>query len=391
MRSAFLLPIGVAAIFAAATLAGCVGGTDGDEAGSGLRPLALPKLSFTEVAGGLMNPVFVTHAGDGSGRLFIAEQRGMVWVWEDGKRLEEPFLNATHLTVAQGEQGFFSIAFDPKFGENGRVYASYTDLEGNSIVARYEIDPADPNRLDPESAVQVLRVVQPYEDHNGGLIVFGPDGYLWMSLGDGGSIGDPHNNAQNLDRLLGKILRIDVSGEDEYEIPPDNPFAKGGRGRGEVWSYGLRNPWRFSFDRETGDLYIGDVGQHAIEEINFEPAPLKGGVNYGWSAWEGRDRYQASRTALKPEYPVAQYTHDEGCSVTGGSVYRGKEISGLEGIYLFGDFCTGALWGLKREGGDWALGRFNKTPFMISSFGEDEAGELYLVDYGGTVQRITAG
>lgn len=363
---------------------------------------------------GLEEPVYVTHAGDGSGRLFIVERRGKVRMFARGRLAEEPFADLSSLITHRGaEQGLLGMAFSPLYPEEPFVFFSYTARDGSSVLARFRVDPGDPGRVEPASREELLRVPQPYSNHNGGHIAFGPDGYLYFGLGDGGSAGDPQGNAQNPGLLLGKILRLDVSeegrdkpeanraqsreeeGREEkgYRLPPDNPFAGRPGWRPEIWALGLRNPWRFSFDRVTGDLYIADVGQDSREEINFEPAGSPGGRNYGWNAWEGTLRY---RTDVKPgtpvTFPVAEYaTRQEGCSVTGGYVYRGRRIPVLWGIYIFGDFCSGRIWGLRRTGGAWKMGRLLDTEARISSFGEDEEGELYVVDYGGRVLSFVPG
>ncbi len=355
---------------------------------------AFPGFDLAPLVQGLREPLYVTHAGDGSGRLFIVERRGTVRIWRDGRLLPEPFADLGPLVATGGpEQGLLSIAFHPDFARNGRVFASYTDRDGHSVVARYRVRADDPDRLDPGSAEMVLRVEQPYANHNGGLILFGPDGYLYVGLGDGGWAGDPHGHGQNRNTLLGALLRLDVDGERGYAIPADNPFARGG-GRPEIWAFGLRNPWRFSFDRETGDLYIGDVGQDAREEIDFQPAGDRGGRNYGWSVWEGTRRFRPDREPVSEvTFPVAEYDNlEDGCAVTGGYVYRGQAVPALRGVYVFGDFCSGTIWGLRRGGdGRWRKAELLRTDLRIASFGEDEAGELYVVDYRGAVYRFVPG
>ena len=340
---------------------------------------------------GLDQPVGLVNAGDGSGRLFILEQAGRIRVVQNGNPSPDPFLDITSKVSCCGERGLLGLAFHPDYQQNGEFYINYTDLNGNTVIARYHVSGDDPNRADPESEEVLLHVDQPYPNHNGGETVFGPDGYLYLGLGDGGSAGDPQGHAQSLDTLLGKILRIDVNGGDPYAIPPDNPFADGG-GKPEIWAYGLRNPWRFSFDRATGDVYIGDVGQASWEEIDYLPAGSPGGTNFGWNYREGKHPYEGTPPAgLDLTDPAAEYGHDQGCSVTGGVVYRGENLTDWQGIYLFGDYCSGLVWGLMKGGdGAWTDQVLFQTGAQITSFGEDESGEVYLTDHSGTVYRLEA-
>ncbi len=276
--------------------------------------------------------------------------------------------------------------FIRNFAGNGQLFVDYTDVNGNTVVSRFLADPTA-NQVDPSSEKVLLRVDQPYANHNGGQLAFGPDGFLYIGLGDGGSAGDPLGAGQRLDTLLGKILRLDVDEGDPYAIPPDNPLTGQADARPEIWAYGLRNPWRFSFDRATGEMWIGDVGQNQYEEIDLQPAGL-GGLNYGWNEMEGLHEYRSGyREGLT--LPVWEYDHAQGCSVTGGYVYRGQALPALRGVYLFGDYCSGTLWALARtsEGG-WNGVALLATGLSISSFGEDEAGEVYVVDLGGSVYRI---
>jgi len=255
-------------------------------------------------------------------------------------------------------------------------------VNGDTAVVRYSVS-ADPNRADPASAKVILQVNQPFANHNGGHLVFGPDGYLYIGLGDGGSGGDPQGNGQNLNALLGKMLRIDIDHGDPYAIPLDNPFVGRSDARPEIWAYGLRNPWRYSFDRATGDLYIADVGQNAYEEVDFQPVDSQGGENYGWNKYEGFHQYGGGPTDGLT-MPVAEYAHAiGGCSVTGGYVYRGPSLPALSGVYLYGDYCSGQVWALYRAASDWENVALLNASVLISSFGEDEAGELYLLDHGG--------
>jgi glucose/arabinose dehydrogenase len=346
-----------------------------------------PVLGFEPVASDLQEPVSITHAGDS--RLFITQQNGLVRIYDGTRMLPEPFLDIRSLTASSGERGLLSIAFHPNYAQNGLFFVNYTDLSGDTVVARYRVS-SDPNRADPASARQILFVDQPYPNHNGGQLQFGPDGYLYIGMGDGGSAGDPENRAQNRTTLLGKMLRIDVNA-DTYSVPPSNPFVASGAGRGEIWSLGLRNPWRFTFDRETGDLWIADVGQGAWEEVNFQPASSIGGENYGWDVMEGTHCFSTTnctRTGLVE--PVIEYNHSAGaCSVTGGYVYRGTRSPRLQGMYLYGDYCNGRIWGARRTiAGAWVSRQLADTNFRISTFGEDVNGEVYVADHEGALYRI---
>lgn len=353
-------------------------------------------VTYTQVAGGFDRPLLVTHAGDGSGRLFVVEQTGRIWIVRDGERLSTPFLDlSASVTPISGysEQGLLGLAFHPAYAENGRLFVSYTDRQGTSVVAEYAAAGNNPDVVNPASGRELLRVAQPYPNHNGGMIAFGPDGYLYISLGDGGSAGDPQGNGQNPWTLLGSILRIDVDSDTRpYGIPADNPFALSGLGAPEIWAWGLRNVWRFSFDRATGDLYLADVGQNLWEEVNFQPAGSPGGQNYGWNRYEGAHPYSGGPAPENMVLPVAEYAHSEGgCSISGGYVYRGEAIPDLQGVYFYGDWCTGNIFALYRDAaGEWQSLRFTQLAGkLISSFGEDEAGELYVVDYtGGGIWRM---
>ncbi|HEY4688298.1 MAG TPA: PQQ-dependent sugar dehydrogenase, partial [Anaerolineae bacterium] len=353
-------------------------------------------LGVEPVASGFAKPVHLTHAGDD--RLFVVEQAGRIRIVEDGQVLETPFLDIASLVRSTGnEQGLLSVAFHPQYASNGEFFVDYTrNPDGATVVARYRVS-GDPNVADPDSAEVLLTIDQPEPNHNGGLLLFGPDGYLYIGTGDGGGAGDRHGaigNGQDPQALLGKILRIDVDQGDPYAIPASNPFADGANGRPEVWAYGLRNPWRFSFDRATGDLYIADVGQGTYEEVDFQPASSAGGVNYGWRIMEGMHCYSprdgCDQTGLMP--PVAEYTHDSGCSVTGGYVYRGSDYPWLDGVYVFADYCSGIVWSLERDAaGQWQMTERLDVDFSVSSFGEDRVGELYLAGRGdGTIYRLAS-
>jgi glucose/arabinose dehydrogenase len=345
--------------------------------------------SWRPVTTALNSPVGVTNAGDGSGRLFTLEQSGVIRIFQNGNLLETPFLDIRDEVLEGGERGLLGLAFHPQYPQNGYFYVNYTNLQGNTVIARFQVSANDPNRADPASEKRLIFVQQPFPNHNGGEVTFGPDGYLYLGLGDGGSQGDPENHGQSLNTLLGKILRIDVNHGDPYAIPPDNPFQ--GKGKAEIWAYGLRNPWRFSFDRLTRDLYIGDVGQDAWEEIDFLPAGSPGGVNFGWNYMEGFHSYSNGTPpqGLQLTAPVAEYSHAFGCAVTGGYVYRGKQLPEWQGVYLFGDYCSGSIWGLLRSpDGTWQQKQLYQNVGRISSFGEDEAGEIYLTDLNGNLFQL---
>jgi len=347
--------------------------------------------ALQKIAEGLTRPVYLTHAGDGSGRLYIVEQPGRVRVLQDGQLLATPFLNITDRVGSRAnEQGLLSIAFSPDFPQSRRFFVNYTAKSGDTVVSGF-IAGADGLTADAASEWEVLRIEQPYANHNGGQIKFGPDGMLYVGMGDGGSAGDPQNLAQNMRSLLGKMLRIDVSAssaDQPYRVPADNPVL-GADARPEIWASGLRNPWRFSFDRLTGDLFIADVGQNKVEEVNFQPA-RQGGQNYGWKFREGFERFAGDPGAIVLTDPIHQYAHREGgCSVTGGYVYRGAALPGLVGAYVYGDYCSGLIWTLYRNAaGEWQNETLFSADANISSFGEDEAGELYLLDHGGAVYKL---
>lgn len=356
-------------------------------------------IALEPFASGFESPVYLIGPDDGSNRLFVVERAGRIRIIRDGAVLDEPFLDISGLVESGGaEQGLLSVAFPPDFASSGDFYVYYTARSeegvGDNTIARYHVSAADSDWADPQSGEILLAVPDFRPNHNGGQLVFGPDGYLYAGFGDGGGGGDPDGNGQNPHTILGSLLRIDPSGQaTPYAIPPDNPFAAGGDGAPEVWAWGLRNPWRFAFDRETGDLYIADVGQNAIEEIDWLPAGAPGGANFGWNIMEGSRCFRAESCATTTlTLPVAEYSHEFGCSVTGGYVYRGAREPSLAGIYLFGDYCSGLLWGLARDAaGAWAMSQPVETGLRISSFGEDADGEVYVVDLSGGIYRVTAG
>ncbi len=336
-------------------------------------------------------PVDIRPAGDGSGRLFVAEKGGLIRIWHEGRILATPFLDIRDRTDGSGyEQGLLGLAFHPRYAENGLFFINYTDKSGDTVIARYQVSASDPNTADPASATTLLEVRQPYPNHNGGGLAFGPDGYLYIGLGDGGLANDPGERAQNPEQILGKLLRLNVDEGALYSIPPDNPYASGG-GRPEVWALGLRNPWRFAFDALTGDLYIADVGQSAYEEINYLPAGSPPGANFGWDFREGLQPFEGSPPAgLAFVDPVAVYGREFGCSVTGGVVYRGAALPEFSGVYLYADHCSGIIWGLLRQpDGGWQNEILFQLDVDAASFGVDEDGEVYLADlYAGQIFRL---
>ena len=362
-------------------------------------PLDQIKLALQPAATGLDQPLFVTHAGDGSGRVFIVEKPGVIRILRDGQALDATFLDIRDRVRSSGsEQGLLGLAFSPDFAATGHVFVNYTDLDGNTVVARFQTQPGAPDAADPASEFTVLQLQQPAGNHNGGMLAFGPDGYLYIGTGDGGAAFDRFENGQNPATLLGKMLRLDVTMDPTvpYVIPPDNPWAgeeaDGVEVRDEIWAFGLRNPWRFSFDRLTHDLWIADVGQNQYEEINFTPAGSPGGLNFGWPIQEAASCVQGGdacdRSGL--EQPILEYDHSGHCSVTGGYVYRGSAYPGLHGVYFYGDYCSGTIWAAVPNGeGVWQSAIVQRSGLLLSSFGEDEAGEIYLTDIaGGGVYRL---
>ena len=365
------------------------------------RPVSdTPAIRLDLVTRHLSEPVDVTHAGDGSGRLFVVEKKGRIRIVRDGELLPRPFLDITPSVSSRlSEEGLLTLAFHPKFAGNGRFYVHYRNLDGSLVVSRFQVSADDPDLADPSSETPLLVLPKQDQAHNGS-IQFGPDGYLYIGIGDGGGTGDPAGNAQNKEVLFGKILRIDVDNGSPYAIPPDNPFVEAADMRPETWAYGLRNPWRFSFDRATRDLYIADVGHRNWEEIDFQPAEAGGGQNYGWNVMEGNHCFQprrggpeitdCSRTGLQP--PVAEYGRALGCAVIGGYVYRGPGFPQLDGRYFYADFCSGRVWALERQASDeWVQHDLLTTRLLITSFGEDDVGELYLTSLAdGGLYRLVA-
>jgi glucose/arabinose dehydrogenase len=351
---------------------------------------ATGTLRLQEVASGLSSPLYLT-APAGDPRLFVVEQPGRIRIVQDGRLLPTPFLNLASRVSSGGERGLLSVAFHPRYASNGFLYVNYTDRNGDTRIERYSVS-ADPNVADPSSARLLLSIKQPFANHNGGLNLFGPDGMLYIGMGDGGSGGDPRGNGQNRNTLLGKMLRLDVDGGEPYAIPPDNPFAGQNGTLNEIWALGLRNPWRFSFDREANLLYIADVGQSQWEEINVVPAGA-GGLNYGWNRMEGDHCFRTPNCDQAGLVrPVLEYSHSDGCSVTGGCVYRGKNIPSVVGHYFYADYCEGWVRSFKYANGvatesrEWAVGDVGN----VLSFGEDAAGELYILSGNGRVYRITS-
>ncbi len=334
-------------------------------------------------------PTYLTHAGDD--RLFVTEQQGVIRIIQDGQVLSEPFLYIVdQVGSTQYEQGLLSVAFHPNYAENGRFFINYTNLSGDTVISAWRASPDNPNVADYGSEQILLTIRQPYANHNGGQIKFGPDGYLYVGMGDGGSANDPLGAGQDLNTLLGKMLRLDVDfNPDGYAIPPDNPFVNEAA-RNEIWAYGVRNPWRFTFDRLTGDLFMADVGQNLWEEINWQPASSAGGENYGWNVMEAGHCFTNSGCDQSDlVLPIFEYNHELGCSVTGGYVSRGMEDLALYGNYFLADFCQGTIWSLFPHGdGSWQSNVVYQGAGNVSSFGEDVNGGLYVVDQLGSVYRI---
>jgi glucose/arabinose dehydrogenase len=363
---------------------GCSGGDpSGPTVGSGAR--------LQEIVAGLSSPLYLTAPPGDVARLFVVEKTGAIRIIKDGVLLTDPFLDLSSRIASVGEQGLLGMAFDPDYATSGRFVVHFTDLAGNTTLSRFQVS-ANPDVADAATELVILTAAQPFSNHNGGQVTFGPDGFLYLGLGDGGGSGDPDNRGQDLSDLLGSILRIDVRSTEPYTVPPDNPFAQSAVP--EVWSYGLRNPWRFSFDRATGDLYVADVGEGLWEEINVSiPAEGVGkGANYGWNIMEGSHCFRESacgQTGLT--LPVFEYSHDEGCSITGGFVYRGSAIPALQGHYFYADYCQGWVRSLRYSAG--VVTDQTEWPSLVPggpvlSFGEDALGEIYVLDESGRVSKI---
>ena len=391
--------------------------------------LIIPLLLFAEeknlssvlIADGYKKPVFITSSPNNAKLLYIVEQAGLIKLINDGKKLSRPFFDINKRVVNPNrpgdERGLLGFAFHPNHTNNGKFYINYMDNDGNTIISEFSTN--SELRADHKSERIILKLKQPYGNHNGGDIQFGPDGYLYISIGDGGKAGDPLNAGQDLSSLFGKIIRIDIE-QEPYGIPKSNPFFGQKDKREEIWAWGLRNVWRFSFDKQTGDKYLADVGQNKWEEVNFEPASSKGGLNYGWRIMEANHCYDPKENCpteglIKPiiEYPndanhpafafriieelSFSETDVEGCSVTGGYVYRGQKIKSMQGQYIFGDYCSGNIWTLKVVNGK-AINFKNRTEEInigggefttyISSFGQDSDGEIYIIDYNGGIYKL---
>lgn len=352
------------------------------------EPSPATGLRLERVASGLEDPLYLT-APAGDPRLFVVEQPGRIRIIKGGRLLPVPFLDLTDRVSSGGERGLLSVAFHPRYAANGLLFVDYTDPRGDTRIERYVVS-RDPDRADPSSAHLILKVDQPFPNHNGGLVMFGPDGMLYVGIGDGGSGGDPFGNGQKRSSLLGKLLRLDVDHGAAYAVPRDNPFVGRTGMRGEIWAFGLRNPWRFCFDRESGLLYVADVGQNRWEEIDVVSARAPG-LDYGWNVMEGAHCFRSPRCVTRGRViPAVEYGHDHGCSITGGFVYRGRNIPALVGHYLYADYCRGWIRSFKFDRGavrdhrEWR----GIDPGQVMSFGEDAAGELYVCSQSGDVHRL---
>ncbi len=373
--------------------------------------LSSQSITYSAISTDFKKPLYLTSHNSNPDLLYVLEQRGMIWTITDKGNLKKVFLdirNRVHSPFpGYDERGLLGLAISPKFDADSLIYLNYINKSKETVISRFDVK----NNLEEI----LINLKQPYSNHNGGMMTFGLDGYLYIAVGDGGSAGDPDYNAQNRENLFGTILRIDVDTQKGYSIPSTNPFIDSKDMMPEIWAYGLRNPWRFSFDRETGDMYIGDVGQHNWEEINFQSSASNGGENYGWNHYEGEDIYNESAPLSNHIKPIHFYPNNAnifkvllgwgeedafGCSVTGGYVYRGNDIPDIQGYYLFADYCTGRIWMFKYEDNevnnlseitDIINLEDNKKTIYISSFGEDSNGELYIIDYNGSIYKIKKG
>ena len=350
-------------------------------------PLQAQQFALKQIASGLPMPTSITHANDS--RIFVTLQRGQIVIYDGTGILPTPFLDIQSLVTCCNERGLLSVAFHPQYASNGLFFIYYVDRTTDVVIAKYKVSATDPNRADSASA-QILLTIRhrDYGNHNGGQLQFGPDGFLYAGTGDGGGGGDPLGNGQNLNARLGKILRIDVDSASPYAIPPSNPFANRTDALPEIWAYGVRNPWRFSFDRQTGDLWIADVGQDAWEEIDLQPATSIGGENYGWNKSEGKHCYPQGSSCNLSLYtmPILEYDHNGSkCSLTGGYRYRGGRFPRLQGLYIYGDYCTGTISAAMQQSTGWTTQPLIATRFPISTFGEDANGEIYVANYGAGV------
>lgn len=357
-----------------------------------------PSITLNIFSSGYSSPLCIKNCGDS--RLFIVEQRGKIYICDSvGNKKPTPFIDLSDRVSQSGsERGLLGLAFDPNYASNGFFYVNYTATAASHAtrISRFSVSSTNPDIAIPSSEVILLTVTQPYSNHNGGDIHFGPDGYLYIGMGDGGSGGDPQNYAQNPQSLLGKMLRIDVAGgQTPYQIPPDNPFASSTTTRPEIWAIGYRNPWRYSFDAFTGDMWVADVGQNVIEEVNFEPATSNGGLNYGWRCYEGSSSYNSSGCGSASSYvmPIFEYDHALGCSITGGEVYRGAQFADLFGIYLVADYCSGRFWVIQQNTGGIFTSNLieNFTDYDYAAFGADKHNELYVAGLSsGNIYKINS-
>ncbi len=342
------------------------------------------------ITDGFSKPLGMTVPESNPQLFYILEQAGVIRVLREGEILPDPFLDIRKQINSKGnEQGLLGMALDPQYAQNGIFYLNYSNSKGDTTISRFQANP-DLLSTDSQSEQILLTQEQPYSNHNGGNLVIGPDGFLYIGFGDGGSGGDPQGNAQNPETLLGKMVRIAVQNQDSYGVPETNPFASGSGGRPEIWAMGLRNPWRFSFDMLTGGLYIADVGQGEWEEINFTQPVLSPNYNYGWDYFEGTHPFEGQPPGdVDFIEPVYEYDHSQGCSVTGGYVYRGTELSEWNGVYFFGDYCNGKIWGMLPDGdGSWKVSLLFESGQNISSFGQDRSGEVYLISHTGSIYKL---